>query len=60
MNKSVANIKDREMSATQSHVFVEDMPAKERHELCKLLDQNDTWQELAKYMNYNPGDIQVK
>lgn len=50
------------MSATitsDNHIFVDDMPAKERHELCKLLDDNNTWKELAQYMAYDPNNIQV-
>lgn len=40
-------------------IFVYEMPAKERFELCKILDVNNTWEVLAEHMNYSQGDIEV-
>ena len=42
-------------SVKRQDLFVYDMPAKERHDLCKLLDQNDTWAVLAG-VYYTPVD----
>lgn len=45
--------------AMSQHVFLYDMPAKPRSDLCKLLDQNSTWITLAEQMHYSPEDIEV-
>lgn len=46
-------------SVRRKDIFVYDMPAKERHDLCKLLDQNDNWTVLAEHMNYSQNAIEV-
>lgn len=45
---------------TRKDIFVYEMPAKERFDLCKLLDQNNTWEVLAEHMNYSQSDIEVR
>lgn len=42
-------------------LFLYEMPAKERYELCSVLDQDqNTWMVLAEQMKYTPTDIQVR
>lgn len=48
------------MSSQRKDMFVYEMPAKERFDLCKLLDQNSTWEVLAEHMNYSQEDIEVR
>lgn len=46
-------------SRNRKDIFVYEMPAKERFDLCKVLDQNNTWEILAEKMHYTQNDIEV-
>lgn len=50
------------MNSTRNRqdIFLYEMPAKERFDLCKILDQNNTWVVLAEHMNYGQTDIEVR
>lgn len=37
-----------------------DLPATERNDLCKLLDEQSSWQELADKMKFSEFEIQVE
>lgn len=46
-------------STTISHLDLADLPVIKKDNLCKILDQNDTWEELGQLMQFNLFDIEV-
>lgn len=40
-------------------IYVYNMPLKERHDLCQLLDENNAWTILAQHMNFSESVIEV-
>lgn len=41
-------------------MYIYQLPHAERKELCRILDQNNTWEDLGgNYMQYNVFTIQV-
>ncbi|XP_059614331.1 serine/threonine-protein kinase pelle [Phlebotomus argentipes] len=41
-----------------SHMNLVDMPAQERELLCRILNENDVWKDLAKQLGYKAADLQ--
>jgi len=37
----------------KTHIYVYELPYSERKELCDIIDMNDQWEELGKYIDNN-------
>lgn len=48
-------------SGVNSDIYLYEMPAQERELLCRILDENDVWRDLAlNHMGYTKTDLQVR
>lgn len=41
------------------HLDLAKLPVNQKDNLCKILDQNDSWEELGKLMQFSDFDIAV-
>ena len=41
------------------HLDLAKLPVHQKDNLCKILDQKDSWEELGKLMQYSDFDIEV-
>lgn len=48
------------MSNGREHKYIYNMFYSERLKLCRLLDENDKWKELAGHMQFDVCTVQVK